>query len=132
MAGAATLAAVAAVPVVAASTAAAALAAPAAGNTALLLRHKFTPLVQQPFQFIDGVGASTNVTLTTISDLSPEPSPGSDVRFSLMFEGATSRVVPQGTYVLRQRALGSVPVLVVPVGLPATRVRYQVIVNNPG
>lgn len=118
-----------ALPVVAASPAA---ALAGAGNGSLLLRQNFLPLAHRTFQIVDGAGTSATVTLATVSDLSPEPSPGSDLRFSLMFEGGTSSTLPQGTYQLQQRALGSVAVLVVPVGLPATRARYQVVVNNPG
>lgn len=124
--GTATVAAMAVLPVIGADPAL------AQANSSILLRCNFTPLLQRSFHLVDGTGTTTTVTLTQVGDLKPEASPGTDLRFSLMFEGESVGAAPQGIYQLQQRSLGSVQVLVVPVGMHSARTDYQVIVNNPG
>ncbi|MGH9125153.1 MAG: DUF6916 family protein, partial [Acidimicrobiales bacterium] len=125
--GTATVAAMAVIPVIGAAPAL------AQARSSILLRHNFTPLVQRSFQLVDDTDTTTTtVTLTHVSDLTPEASPGTDLRFSLMFEGESGKAAPQGIYQLQQRSLGNVQVLVVPVGMHLARPTYQVIVNNPG
>ena len=98
-----------------------------------LLKQTFTPLLHQAFQIVNPAGGSTTVTLTAIRDLSPEASPGSNFRFSLLFEGSAAGALPQGTYQVTTRAGSAYTLLVVPVTQPThNKVQYQVIVNNPG
>jgi len=126
LAGTAAVAAIAVVPVVGSA------AFTQAGATGLL-RQTFTPLLHQAFQIVNPAGGSTTVTLTAIRDLSPEASPGSNFRFSLLFEGSAAGALPQGTYQVTTRAGSAYTLLVVPVTQPThNKVQYQVIVNNPG
>lgn len=100
-------------------------------SSAQLRRATFSALLHQRFHLVNDAGTSTTVTLTEIDDLQPEPNPGSELRFSLLFSG-TAAAWPQGIYQLQQAQLGSVDLLVVPVGMPGKGTDYQIIVNNPG
>ena len=71
------------------------------------------------------------LTLSTATE-APPPTPKSPLgeRFSLIFHGPRSTVLPQGTYTFSHPALGSFPLFIVPIGADDDHLHYQAVFNR--
>lgn len=93
-----------------------------------LVRSSFSGLVGQQFSLSSDDGTTETATLQSVDDL-PSGAPGSELQFSLLF-GASS-VIGSATYLLRQAAIGAMPLFLSPVGIAtAGAAQLQAVVDR--
>ena len=77
---------------------------------------------------IDGGDATIPLRLVRVSD---DLIVNGFLQFSLFFHGSASRLLPQGTYVLRHASLGSLALFIVPIlGSNHERIIYEACFNR--
>jgi hypothetical protein len=94
----------------------------------LMVRSTFTPLIGRTFRLAGPTGSAT-AELTEVGDLRGAPA-GEAERFSLLFRSTGGASLPQHTYAVSNRQLGSLDLFVVPVDRGARGQTYQAIVNR--
>jgi len=90
-----------------------------------LTLHEFTPYLHTRFRV--GQHESYELELTEVVDQS-------NVRleqFSLIFTGIASPWLPQGMYKLTHSQMGECELLLVPIGLDASGMRYEAAFSRP-
>lgn len=95
----------------------------------LLTIQNFAGAANQEFEL--GLGeTSMSVTLIEVKPLTPQPFPGQmRAPFSLLFKSASPVILPQKIYKLRNSAIGSVDMFLVPVAQDAGAIVYQAVYN---
>lgn len=66
----------------------------------------------------------------TLTTLTTRPAPPGFEQFSMLFAGPPEPLLPQGTYLFVHKALGELPLFMVPIGRNAERVQYEVCVSR--
>ena len=75
---------------------------------------------------LDG-GASVNLTLAEANRGPWQPREGPETAFELMFRGPPDPVLPQATYRLTHRSLGSLDIFIVPISRSDESTTYQAV-----
>ena len=88
--------------------------------------ESFTPHTGGTFRF--GVGEAEWVDLTLVEAVDRTRAvPGAGEQFALMFHGPLDRRLTQGTFEVSNETLGVFPLFIVPIGMDADGMQYEVI-----
>lgn len=95
----------------------------------LLTCETFAARANETFDLAVGE-SSLPLTLVEVKPLPARPFPGMmRAPFSLLFRSATSIVLPQKIYRLKNAAMGAIDIFLVPVGRDVQGVVYQAVFN---
>lgn len=94
-----------------------------------LTSDDFEPLLGDEFQVSCG-GIPVALTLSNLDVMEAQYSPpGARLSFSLTFLGPLKPLLPQGVYTLRNETLGTLDLLMVPLGPIEGEQRYEIVLN---
>lgn len=86
----------------------------------------FAAVVGEPFDLAVGE-ATARLTLTEATRSGPSAADPARETFSLLFHETTRRVLPQGTWRMRNATLGQIEIFIVPVAQDKDGTTYQAI-----
>ena len=95
-----------------------------------LTRPAFSQHLGEQFRIRKGALEEVSVKLVEVSEISTTPVTAAGESFSAVFEGDPNHPLGQDTYILEHPAMGTFPLLIVPIYYQADGLHYEAIFNR--